>query len=142
MQEICEFCNKSSFEHQIISESECFYVLYSRKPLSEGHCLVIPKTHQSYGTGIDPAHGTEFIKICNDLFETLKEKFKCNGINFFANFGTSAGQEILHTHFHIVPRYNNEIHSPFEILNNKELRSNLKSLPREEVKIIIGKITK
>lgn len=129
MNTTCQFCDRESFAHQIIFEDDNFYVLHSRKPVVRGHCLIVPKEHIAEGLGIKAELGGDFIKIADQTLRAIKEGLGATGINLFANFGQSAGQEISHTHFHVVPRYADELRSPFDVLNNQELR---KQLPRIE----------
>lgn len=137
---ICSLCNRESFAHQIILETTNFNVLYARRPLSHGHCLVVPKKHLSEGLGVLANEGDEFVSLINKLFVVLTKVYGAVGVNFFANFGKSAGQEIPHTHFHIVPRFENESQSPFEKLNNPSLRAKMESLSKDELGEEIAKI--
>lgn len=117
---LCSFCDRASFEHQIVTENEAFYLIHSRRPLARGHCLVIPKKHLPEGIGIEQDTGKDFIAISNKAFSAVMQAFGAAGINFFANFGSLAGQEIPHTHFHVVPRYPDEAASPFQKLNQPD----------------------
>lgn len=114
----CAFCDRSSFEHQIIAENKDFFVIHSRRPLNRGHCLIIPKEHIADGVGIRLDMGENFIAISNRALHAVTQAFDAVGVNLFANFGKVAGQEIPHAHFHVVPRYPDETISPFQKLND------------------------
>jgi len=84
--------------------------------------MIIPKIHRPNGIGITPEEGEEFTSLANRTLDALTKSFKINGVNFFANYGKIAGQEISHAHFHLVPRYTSEMQSPFESLKNFEFK--------------------
>ncbi len=127
----CAFCNKASLEKQLILETENFIIIHARRPLSRGHCLIIPTAHTPEGIGINPALGEELLTHTNRIFKALHKAFDAIGYNFFINIGTKAGQEVSHAHFHILPRYENETISPFAILNSKELSAQREKLDPE-----------
>ncbi|MEA3248757.1 MAG: HIT family protein [Patescibacteria group bacterium] len=74
------------------------------EPVSIGHTLVIPKGHS------DNLNELPEEMIC-PLFETVKKVSKAlteaigpNDYNVVINVGKDAGQEIHHTHVHVIPR--------------------------------------
>jgi histidine triad (HIT) family protein len=38
----------------------------------------------------------------------VKNAFGCEGMNFINNVGVAAGQRVMHSHFHVLPRYAND----------------------------------
>lgn len=73
-------------------------------PLSEGHCLIIPKAH--YET-IDQMSGEEVAactKLVPALSRAVKEATGVAGWNVLQNNGPFSGQAVPHVHFHIIPR--------------------------------------
>lgn len=73
-------------------------------PLSEGHCLVIPKAHH---VTIDTMP-QELSAACGWLLPKLSAAMKAAtgavGWNVLQNNGPVAGQVVQHVHFHIIPR--------------------------------------
>lgn len=67
----------------------------------------------------------------------LSSAFQATGINIFTNIGESAGQSIPHLHIHFITRFDNELISPFEILNSPEDRRNL---PKLSEKVLLEKV--
>ena len=77
-------------------------------PLSEGHCLVIPKSH---AVTIDQMSGQE-VAACTRLLPKLsaavREATGVEGWNILQNNGKISGQAVDHVHFHIIPRREND----------------------------------
>ncbi len=51
------------------------------------------------------------------IAKQIKENLGASGIKFVMNNGKDAGQEVFHTHLHIIPYYENEV----EKVNNEEV---------------------
>ncbi|OLS13613.1 MAG: histidine triad (HIT) protein [Promethearchaeota archaeon CR_4] len=77
-------------------------------PLSEGHTLVIPKTHyETISHMPEPELGGIF-GIVKKLATKLKDNLRADGINIVQNNFKAAGQDIPHFHVHIIPRKTND----------------------------------
>ena len=107
----CLFCNSkiSGIEH----ENELAYASYDTYPVSEHHCLIIPKRHVvDYFELSD-----EELVACNNLIKIIKEDVlgKDNTVKAF-NIGTNAGeisgQSIMHCHIHVIPRRVGDVDNP------------------------------
>ena len=107
----CLFCNPN--ESGIAQENELAYASYDTYPVSDYHCLIIPKRHV-----IDYFElSNEEVIACNDLIKTIKEEIlnKDNRVKAF-NIGTIAGkiagQSIMHCHIHLIPRREGDVENP------------------------------
>lgn len=71
-------------------------------PKSFGHTLVVPKKHTR-----NMLYTTDEISISdlNEIAKLMQDKLGCDGINIISNNEAVAGQEVFHTHFHLVPQY-------------------------------------
>ena len=72
-----------------------------------GHSLVVPKRHVPdviTGTG----SLTEIAPAVDAVAKLLKQRLAADGINLLLSAGEAAGQEVFHTHMHVVPRYADE----------------------------------
>ena len=103
----CLFCNivKKEIESYIIYEDEKILCILDKFPKKEnpGHSLIIIKEHKEniYDYNFDY---NLFEKI-NKISNLLKEKLQFSGLKLVCNNGKSAGQEIMHTHIHLIPFY-------------------------------------
>lgn len=101
----CIFCKiiEGEIPSHKVYEDEDTLAFLDTNPTSKGHTLVIPKKH------VETIHEAEkmgymwasIVKVSN----AVKEAFNAKGLNISQNNGGIAGQEVMHMHFHITPRY-------------------------------------
>lgn len=84
----------------------------------DGHILVIPKKHFANIEDIPLYIRHELIDHATHAAKVLRNTHE--GCNILLNNGTSAGQCVLHTHFHIVPRDSDD-GIKIEVWKNKKL---------------------
>ena len=107
----CLFCNSEI--SGIAHENELAYASYDTYPVSNLHCLIIPKRH--FRDYFDLTN--DELIACNDLIKKMKIEItaKDNTVQAF-NIGTNAGkisgQSIMHCHIHIIPRREGDVESP------------------------------
>ena len=107
----CLFCNIK--ESGFVMENELAYASYDTYPVSDLHCLIIPKRHvKDYFDLTD-----EEVIACNQLIKDIKKEveFKdpaVKGFNIGTNAGKISGQSILHCHFHLIPRREGDVDNP------------------------------
>ena len=107
----CLFCNceKSGCAH----ENELAYASYDSYPVSEHHCLIIPKRHIKDYFDLS----NDELVACNDLLKIVKKEIinkdpLVKGFNLGTNIGIVSGQSILHCHFHLIPRREGDVDNP------------------------------
>ena len=107
----CLFCNikKSGCAH----ENEWAYASYDSYPVSEHHCLIIPKRHIKDYFDLS----NDELVACNDLIKIVKKEITykdplVKGFNLGTNIGKVSGQSILHCHFHLIPRREGDVENP------------------------------
>tara|TARA_B100001059_G_scaffold197562_1_gene203055 strand:+ start:168 stop:566 length:399 start_codon:yes stop_codon:yes gene_type:complete len=107
----CLFCNieMSGLAH----ENNLAFASYDSYPVSEYHCLILPKRHvKDYFelTSEELIACDDLIKIVKDEI-TNKDKTVC-GFNIGTNIGKVSGQSIFHCHFHLIPRRKGDVENP------------------------------
>ena len=107
----CLFCNieKSGSAH----ENDLAYASYDSYPVSEYHCLIIPKRHIKDYFDLS----NDELIACNELIKILKKEIiskdsSVKGFNLGTNIGKVSGQSILHCHFHLIPRREGDVENP------------------------------
>ena len=107
----CLFCNvkKTGYAH----ENELAYASYDSYPVSEHHCLIIPKRHIKDYFDLS----NDELVACNDLLKIVKKEITnkdplVKGFNLGTNIGIVSGQSILHCHFHLIPRRKGDVDNP------------------------------
>lgn len=104
----CIFCNPTD----IIINGEYVYSRLDGFPVSEGHCLIIPKRHVN---SIDELSDVELKDLYAVLHQTkilLIETYMPDGFNIGINEGEAAGQTVPHLHIHLIPRYEGDVVCP------------------------------
>ena len=107
----CLFCDskKSGIAH----ENDLAYASYDSYPVSDHHCLIIPKRHiKDY---FDMTN--DELIACNDLIQIVKNEIlskdiNVKGFNVGTNAGKIAGQSIMHCHIHLIPRRKGDVDNP------------------------------
>ena len=107
----CLFCNIS--ESDSTHENKLAYASYDSYPVSEHHCLIIPKRHIKDFFELT----NEELIACNDLIKKVKDEIlnkdrTVRGFNIGTNAGKISGQSILHCHFHLIPRREGDVENP------------------------------
>ena len=107
----CLFCDveKSGCAH----ENDLAYASYDSYPVSEHHCLIIPKRHIKDYFDLS----NDELVACNDLLKIVKKEITnkdplVKGFNLGTNIGKVSGQSILHCHFHLIPRRKGDVDNP------------------------------
>ncbi|MBE9192981.1 HIT domain-containing protein [Gloeocapsopsis crepidinum LEGE 06123] len=100
----CLFCNPH--QHlKILTESATAYAIFDGYPTSKGHALVIPKRHVSNYFQLPFKEQTACWLMVNKVQEILNKEFAPDGFNVGININREAGQNMMHTSIHIIPRY-------------------------------------
>ena len=107
----CLFCNIK--ESGLSDENALAYASYDTYPVSELHCLIIPKRHVKDYFELT----NDEVIACNDLIKKTKVEILLNdpsvkGFNIGANIGKIAGQSVLHCHIHLIPRREGDVENP------------------------------
>ena len=107
----CLFCNieKSGCAY----ENELAYASYDSYPVTEHHCLIIPKRHIKDYFDLS----NKELVACNDLIQIVKDEVtkkdpSVKGFNLGTNIGKVSGQSILHCHLHLIPRREGDVDNP------------------------------
>ena len=107
----CLFCNAK--ESGIAAENQFAYASYDSYPVSDFHCLIIPKRHvKDYFEMSD-----EELLACNDLITKIKNEILAKdktvkAFNIGTNAGKMSGQSIMHCHIHLIPRREGDVKNP------------------------------
>ena len=107
----CLFCN--SKESGIAHQNELAYASYDSYPVSDLHCLIIPKRHIKYYFELN----NEELVACNELIKIVKDEIyakdkSVKAFNIGSNIGKISGQSIMHCHIHLIPRREGDVENP------------------------------
>jgi len=107
----CLFCNAK--ESGIAAENKFAYASYDTYPVSDFHCLIIPKRHVKDFFEMSD----EELLACNDLILKIKDEILAKdktvkAFNIGTNAGKISGQSIMHCHIHLIPRREGDVENP------------------------------
>lgn len=113
--ENCIFCKivKKEIPADIIYEDENTLVFLDASPVNIGHSLVIPKEHFRNALETPDEVITEILKIGKKIAKALQAN-GAEGINITLNNESASGQVIFHTHLHVIPRFKDDGHKPWQ----------------------------
>lgn len=102
--ENCIFCKIIEGEIPSIKiyDSDNIFAFMDINPLSEGHCLFIPKKHASAAHQIDDQSLSEILVIMKKVAKAMD----LDNYNILQNNGEIAHQAVNHAHFHLIPKPN------------------------------------
>ncbi|EHV5259515.1 HIT family protein [Staphylococcus pseudintermedius] len=92
-----------------VYENDYVYAFLDISQVSKGHTLLIPKTPSPniYETDAETMkHIGEALPV---VVNAIKKTFNPDGLNIIQNNGEYASQSVFHIHFHLIPRYKNDI---------------------------------
>ena len=107
----CLFCNIK--ESGLADENTLAYAIYDSYPVTDKHCLIIPKRHVKDYFDLTE----EEIVACDQLIKEIKKEIEIKdplvkGFNIGTNSGKVAGQSIMHCHIHLIPRREGDVENP------------------------------
>ena len=107
----CIFCNIP--KKRIVDENELCYSIKDNFPVVSLHTLIIPKRHiNNYFKLYQPEINSIQQLLTKAQSELKKYDNKITGFNVGINNGEDAGQTIMHTHVHLIPRRKGDVPDP------------------------------
>ncbi|ADR18861.1 HIT family protein [Calditerrivibrio nitroreducens] len=103
----CIFCKIISGEipSSKVYEDEDFLAILDIRPVNHGHTLLIPKKHFVNIFDTDDDIARKIYPVLIKISKGIKEGLLADGINIIQNNEKYAGQEVFHSHIHIIPRF-------------------------------------
>ncbi len=112
MNDDCLFCRIVSGDLPAtrILETETVIAFLDVGPIIHGHTLVIPKAHHNTLTDLPPDVLADVMQNVQRVARAQTQALNATGTNIMQNNGASAGQSVLHIHFHVIPRFDADGH--------------------------------
>lgn len=109
----CLLCELPGDKFTVLDENDLCLVLEDSYPVSEGHCLIIPRRH---APTFFEMNARELVAV-QELLHRSKARLQevdntITGFNIGMNCGKSAGQSVFHAHVHFIPRRDGDQENP------------------------------
>lgn len=106
----CIFCKiaKDEIPASKLYESRNFMVFLDISPANKGHALIVPKMHAQSLTDLPEHVAQEFGELQLRVSKAVMQSTNAEGFNLLLNDGRAAGQEVMHAHMHIMPRFSTD----------------------------------
>lgn len=95
-----------------VLETEHFFVIRDRYPVSIGHSLIISKVLRKDYFDLTDEEKQELVQVIDLTRENILKEYTPDGFNIGMNCGEAAGQTVFHFHCHIIPRYKGDMEDP------------------------------
>lgn len=123
----CVFCNivSGTIPSYKIFENEQVYAFLDIHPNTLGHTLVIPKKHHENLLVTPSELVAELMNVAQMIAPRILHAVGSRGCNITTNVGEVSGQVVMHTHIHIIPRFDEDglKHWPSREMSFDELES-------------------
>jgi histidine triad (HIT) family protein len=114
----CIFCKiiNRQVPGYIIYENEEVIVFVSR----HNDPLVVPKKHIKDIYDLDTEAGSQIMAELIKTAKAVKKGLGCEGVYITQANEPAAGQDVFHIHFHVYPRWKDEVRNQVKIVGDEE----------------------
>ena len=103
----CAIESGSAPAHRIYEDDNAIAFM-DINPATDGHALVIPRTHVRDLFDIGEERAAAVMAATVRLAERIKRALRPDGMNVMHATGAAAFQTVFHFHLHVIPRYFND----------------------------------
>lgn len=102
----CVFCDilEGRAEASFVYRDERCAVFMDIQPVNPGHVLVVPSTHAADLDEVDPDEWARVGELARRVAGSMRGRMGIDAVNLILADGEAAGQEVFHTHLHVIPR--------------------------------------
>ncbi len=108
MDDIFEKIVRGEIPAEKVYEDDSVLAFLDIKPINPGHTLVIPKIRYRNLLETPDDELEKLIIAIKKIANAVKDATRADGINIRFNNERAAGQDVFHTHAHIIPRFEGE----------------------------------
>jgi histidine triad (HIT) family protein len=103
----CVFCRIAAGEAHAerVLEDERILAFLDIHPAGEGHTLIVPKAHAETVWDVDPTEWAAVWETSRRVAAAIRTAFEPDGLYVRQANGRLGGQEVMHLHVHLIPRY-------------------------------------
>ena len=104
----CELCGPAD----VVAENELAYARLDSNSLAPGHVIVVPRRHVADFFDMTAQEQAAVLALLNEARRIVNAQHKPEGYNVGVNVGRAAGQNRMHVHVHLIPRYAGDVPDP------------------------------
>jgi diadenosine tetraphosphate (Ap4A) HIT family hydrolase len=104
----CPFCSIEILKLQALEENSSAIALYTHRPITKGHSLIIPKRHVEKFHELTQNELFDIQKLINQIHQVSESKLEVGSYLLLQKNGKEVGQSVDHLHFHYIPRHKKE----------------------------------
>lgn len=107
----CPFCAIVKDEDpnaRVLYRDQDVTTFFPLRPATRGHTLVIPNRHVAEHVDLTDAESRQLGSAVRRTARAVRSALSPDGINIIQSTGSAATQTILHVHFHVLPRWNDD----------------------------------
>jgi len=118
---MCVFCQiiNGNIPSSKVYEDENFLAILDLSQTTYGHTLVMPKKHYDNFLEMPSDEYADLMAKTQEISKLVINKLNAKGVNILINTNEVAGQTVMHTHVHIIPRYSKEDTIKITFTDNK-----------------------
>jgi len=121
----CVFCKiiAGKIPAHKVYENDKIFAFLDVSPVNQGHVLVVPRAHHADLLETPDDVLSDMITRTKKIATAVMKAVKADGFNLGCNTKKAAGQAVFHTHFHVIPRFDNDglKHWPHKKLSDEEM---------------------
>jgi len=108
--ENCLFCKivAGSIPCAKIYEDDDILAFLDINPTARGHSLVVPKGHYPTLLELPADEGPALVNAMRLVAKAVMQECGADGFNCIQNNFSAAGQMVFHSHWHVIPRFEND----------------------------------
>jgi histidine triad (HIT) family protein len=81
------------------------------RPVNPGHVLVVQLAHAQLLSEVSRETLGRMLWVAQQVDTSIRSSgLRCEGMNLYLADGRPAGQEVMHVHLHVIPRYHGDGH--------------------------------
>jgi len=114
----CIFCRivDGDLPSRTVYETDDAVAFLDANPLAAGHTLVVPREHYETVGELPPEAAGAVFEAVSAVTPRVERATDADGTTVAVNNGEAAGQEVPHTHVHVVPRFDGDGNGPIHRL--------------------------
>jgi diadenosine tetraphosphate (Ap4A) HIT family hydrolase len=108
--EPCSFCEIAAgrADQEMLYSDDGLVAFLCEPPATWGHTLIVPRMHEPDIWSIEPDEAAAAMRLAHRFARAMRDELGAVGVNLRQNSGSRAGQDVMHFHLHVVPRYEDD----------------------------------